>query len=75
MYFQILFMLSFLSLPLNHSLNHEIMDEEIPKSELPKPFRKLSIRVNKSHLPVTRAIREASYGNVRSASMTSPPVS
>ena len=27
------------------------MDEEIPKSELPKPFRKLSIRVNKSHLP------------------------
>ena len=45
MYFQILFMLSFLSLPLNHSLNHEIMDEEIPKSELPKPFRKLSIRV------------------------------
>lgn len=51
MYFQILFMLSFLSLPLNHSLNHEIMDEEIPKSELPKPFRKLSIRVNKSHLP------------------------
>ena len=51
MYFQILFMLSFLSLPLNHSLNHEIMDKEIPKSELPKPFRKLSIRVNKSHLP------------------------
>lgn len=51
MYFQILFMLSFLSLPLNHSLNHEIMDKEIPKSELPKPFRKLSIRVSKSHLP------------------------
>lgn len=51
MYFQILFMLSFLSLPLNHSLNHEIMDKEIPKSELPKPFRNLSIRVNKSHLP------------------------
>ena len=51
MYFQILFMLSFLSLPLNHSLNHEIMDKEIPKSELPKPFRKLSLRVSKSHLP------------------------
>ena len=48
---QILFMLSFLSLPLNHSLNHEIMDKEIPKSELPKPFRKQSIRVSKSHLP------------------------
>lgn len=27
------------------------MDEEIPKSELPKPFRKLSIRASKSHLP------------------------
>ena len=27
------------------------MDEEIPKSELPKPFRKQSIRVSKSHLP------------------------
>ena len=27
------------------------MDKEIPKSELPKPFRKLSIRVSKSHLP------------------------
>lgn len=51
MYFQILFTLSFLSLPLNHSLNHEIMDKEIPKSELPKPFRKLSLRVSKSHLP------------------------
>ncbi len=36
------------------------MDKEIPKSELPKPFRKLSIRVNKSHLP-----GNASYkGNV-----------
>ena len=44
-------MLSFLSLPLNHSLNHEIRDKEIPKSELPKPFRKQSIRVSKSHLP------------------------
>ena len=27
------------------------MDKEIPKSELPKPFRKQSIRVSKSHLP------------------------
>jgi len=27
------------------------MDKEIPKSELPKPLRKLSIRVNKSQLP------------------------
>ena len=27
------------------------MDKEIPKSELPKPFRKLSLRVSKSHLP------------------------
>lgn len=75
MYFQILFMLSFLSLPLNHSLNHEIMDKEIPKSELPKPFRKLSIRVNKSHLPGNASYKGTSYGNVRSASMTSPPVS
>ena len=36
------------------------MDKEIPKSELPKPFRKLSIRISKSHLP-----GNASYkGNV-----------
>lgn len=68
-------MLSFLSLPLNHSLNHEIMDKEIPKSELPKPFRKLSLRVSKSHLPGNASYKEASYGNVRSVSMTSPPVS
>ena len=27
------------------------MDKELPKSELPKPFRKLSLRVSKSHLP------------------------
>lgn len=27
------------------------MDKELPKSELPKPLRKLSFRVNKSHLP------------------------
>lgn len=51
------------------------MDKEIPKSELPKPFRKLSIRVNKSHLPGNASYKGTSYGNVRSASMTSPPVS
>lgn len=27
------------------------MDKELPKSELPKPLRKLSFRVSKSHLP------------------------
>ena len=51
------------------------MDKEIPKSELPKPFRKQSIRVSKSHLPGNTSYKGASYGNVRSASMTSPPVS
>ena len=27
------------------------MDQEIPQSDLPKPYRKLSVRVNESHLP------------------------
>ncbi|WP_165157032.1 DNA-binding domain-containing protein [Parabacteroides sp. ZJ-118] len=33
------------------------MDKELPKSELPRPLRKLSIRVNESHLPGNKSCK------------------